>query len=88
MVKGLLGFTDCYVSMNMINGWPSRSKLNISITDPLILTDSDSLYYSFYNYDFHTYKNGGPARFYHRLAGVVLYSILDEDNYFDEDDWL
>jgi hypothetical protein len=85
--EGLLGFTiDCYISMKMINGWSSRSKLNTYITDPSILADSDSLYYSFYNYNFHTYNAGGPARFYHRLVGVALYSILDEDNYFDEDD--
>jgi hypothetical protein len=28
---------------------------------------------------------GGPAKFYYRLAGNVLYNILDEGDYFDED---
>jgi hypothetical protein len=65
------------------------------ITDKLILTNGDSLYYNFIFTIF-----GGPARFYHRLAYMLynildeggyfdmLYNILDEDNYFDEDDQL
>ncbi len=31
-------------------------------------------------YNFYLYHDGGPARFYNRLAGVVLYNFLDEDN--------
>ena len=63
------------------NDWvPRNSQYEWLITNPLIAARN--------YYNFHTYNVGGPARFYHRLAGVVLYSILDEDNYFDEDDWL
>jgi hypothetical protein len=32
-------------------------------------------------YNFYFYHDGGPAKFYNRLVGVVLYSFLDEDNY-------
>jgi len=31
------------------------------------------------------YYAGGPAMFYYRLAGNVLYNILGEGDYFDED---
>ena len=54
------------------------------ITDKLILTNGDSLYY---NFIFTIY--GGPASFYKHICCItndVLYNILDEDNYFDEDD--
>lgn len=47
----------------------------VPITDPLI-TSGYSLYYKF-----HTYNNQGLAWFYR----IESYSILDEDDYFDED---
>ncbi len=52
----------------------------LTITDKLKLANGESLYYSFI---FIVY--GGPARFYHRLANM-LYNVLDEGGYFDEDD--
>jgi hypothetical protein len=77
--------------------WTARSKLSIPIpiTDPPILSNGDNLYYLwFYRY---YYENMGievyipelnklhvPINvFYHRL-GNVLYNILNEDDYFDE----
>ena len=51
----------------------------LTITDKLKLANGDSLYYSFI---FIVY--GGPARFYHRLT-YMLYNVLDEDGYLDED---
>jgi hypothetical protein len=51
----------------------------IPITNPPI-ANGDTLYYSFY-----VYYAGGPAMFYYRLAGNVLYNILGEGDYFDED---
>nr|QNL31551.1 MAG: hypothetical protein [Bacteriophage sp.] len=52
----------------------------LTITDKLKLANGESLYYSFI---FIVYR--GPARFYHRLANM-LYNVLDEGGYFDEDD--
>jgi hypothetical protein len=74
------------ISMKKINcnGWAPHNHYlwdaPIPITNLPILTNSDILYYSFY-----VYNAGGPAKFYDRLAGNV-YNILDEDNYFYEDD--
>ena len=50
---------------------------------PVPITDLPTLaiYYSFY-----VYSAGGPANFYYRLAGSLIYSILGEDDYFDEED--
>ena len=48
----------------------------ISITNPSILA---------IGYSFYLYNAGGPAKFYPRLAGNVLYNILYGDGYFDED---
>jgi hypothetical protein len=53
---------------------------SIPITNLPILAIRDTLYYSFY-----VYNAGGPAMFYYRLAGNVLYNILGEGDYFDED---
>jgi hypothetical protein len=36
-------------------------------------------------YSFYLYNAGGPAKFYPRLTGNVLYNILGEGDYFDED---
>ena len=47
----------------------------VPITDPLI-TSGYNLYYKF-----HTYNNQGLAWFYRKVS----YSILDEDDYFDEE---
>jgi hypothetical protein len=52
----------------------------IPITNLPILANGDTLYHSFY-----VYYAGGPAMFYYRLAGNVLYNILGEGDYFDED---
>ena len=52
----------------------------IPITNLPILTNGDILYYSFY-----VYNTGRPAKFYDRLAGSLIYSILGESDYFDED---
>ena len=49
----------------------------IPITNPLILAKGNTLYYF--------YDAGGPANFYYRLAGNVLYNILNENDYFDEE---
>ena len=66
------------------NGWAPHNHYlwdaPIPITNLPILTNGDILYYSFY-----VYNTGGPAMFYYRLAGNVLYNILDEGDYFDED---
>ena len=48
-------------------------------TNPLI-ANYIILYDNFYVYD----NDGGLAIFYHRLKDE-LYNILDEDDYFDED---
>ena len=70
--------------MNKINciGWaprnikwaPSGWGASVPTAVPLI-ADNNKLFYNFY-----FYHSGGPARFYNRLVGVVLYSFLDEDN--------
>ena len=52
----------------------------IPVTNLPILANGDTLYHSFY-----VYYAGGPAMFYYRLAGNVLYNILDEGDYFYED---
>jgi hypothetical protein len=66
------------------NDWAPRNKpvpyeeaAPIPITNPLIVPIAhNKLFYNFY-----FYHDGGPARFYNRLVGVVLYSFLDQDNY-------
>jgi hypothetical protein len=69
------------ISMKKINcnGWAPHNHYlwdaPIPITNPSILANGDTLYYSFY-----VYNAGGPATFYDRLTGNV------EDGYFDEDD--
>jgi hypothetical protein len=50
----------------------------IPITNPPILANGDTVYYSFYGYNV-----GGPSKFYDRLAGNV-YNILYEGDYFYE----
>ena len=50
-----------------------------TITDKLKLANGDNLYYSFIFTIF-----GGPARFYYRLVAVI-YDILYEDDYFNEE---
>ena len=52
----------------------------VPITDLLTLANGDTLFYNFY-----VYIAAGPANFYYRLARSLIYSILDEDDYFDED---
>lgn len=85
------------ISMKMINcndwvphsnnDWTPRNKLNIPIpiTNPPILPNGDNLYYLwFYRYYRLSKFSSLIHLFYHKLEH--LYSILDEDDYFDEDD--
>jgi hypothetical protein len=58
----------------------NKGGVSIPITDKLKLANGNSLYYSFIFTIF-----GGPARLYYTLVSV-LYNILDEDSYFNEDD--
>jgi len=62
------------------NGWAPRNIKwapyeSVPTTVPPI-ANNNKLFYNFY-----LYHSGGPAGFYNRLVGVVLYSFLDEDNY-------
>jgi hypothetical protein len=61
------------------NGWTSRNIFNmpIPITDPPV--DLQGLLVA--------YSPGGLAWFYYRLLELVIYSFLNrEDDYFNEDD--
>jgi hypothetical protein len=81
------------------NGWAPRnikwaqSGWGASVPTAVPPIADNKLFYNFY-----LYHDGGPARFYYRLAYMlynildeggyfdVLYNILDEGGYFDEDD--
>jgi hypothetical protein len=52
----------------------------VPITAPPV-ANINNLYYSFY-----LYNSRGLAIFYYRLSGIVLYNVLYENDYFDEED--
>ena len=63
------------------NCWaPYEWNVPVPITAPPV-AHITNLYYSFY-----LYKSRGLAIFYYRLSGIVLYNVLYENDYFDEED--
>ena len=57
-----------------------ESNVSVPITAPPV-ANINNLYYSFY-----LYNSRGLAIFYYRLSGIVLYNVLYENDYFDEED--
>jgi hypothetical protein len=69
------------ISMKMIDNWAPRNKSNIPVptTDPPV--DLHGLLSEFY----FAYSPGRLAWFYYRLVELVIYSFLNrEDDYFNE----
>jgi hypothetical protein len=63
------------------NCWaPYECNVPVFITAPPV-ANINNLYYSFY-----LYNSRGLAIFYYRLSGIVLYNVLYENDYFDEED--
>ena len=73
------------ISMKTINPncwapYECESNVPVPITAPPV-ANINNLYYSFY-----LYNSRGLAIFYYRLSGIVLYNVLYENDYFDEED--
>jgi hypothetical protein len=62
-----------------LNCWASYERnVPVPITDPPV-ANINNLYYSFF-------CARGLAIFYYRLSGIVLYNVLYENDYFNEED--